>query len=77
MGLVSCDPGRDESTIKEGLERAELIAADADSDEPALKEFSGQTHSRLGKRIMPCGYCPFAERCNEQFGYGVGLEWER
>ena len=48
---------RDESTIKEGLERAELIASDAKSDEPAPKEFSGQTHSRLGKRIMPCGYC--------------------
>ena len=45
---------RDESTIKEGLERAELIASDAESDEPAPKEFSGQTHSRQGKRIFPC-----------------------
>lgn len=68
---------RDEETIKEGLKRAELIANDAESDEPAPKEFSGQTHSRLGKRIMPCGYCPFAERCNALYGYGEGLSWGR
>ena len=68
---------RDEETIKEGLERAELIAADAAKDEPAPKEFSGQTHSPRGKKLFPCAYCPFVTRCNDLYGYGVGLEWER
>ena len=68
---------RDETTIGAGLERAEMIARDLESDEPPPKEFPGITHNRRGARVFPCGFCPWSSTCNDTYGYGAGLEWER
>ena len=69
---------RDEATIEDALQRAEMIAEDIKSDEPPPREFDGRTVDLKGKKLMPCGFCLFSSTCQKQYGYGDyegGIEW--
>ncbi len=69
---------RDDATIEDALQRAEMIVEDSKSDEPPPREFDGRTHNPKGKRLMPCGFCLFSGTCQTKYGYGdyaEGVEW--
>ena len=68
---------RDDATIEAMLSRAELLAADAERDEPPPREYDGLPEDpRTGKRTWPCGYCIHLDKCNDTYGLGEGIEFE-
>jgi len=66
---------RDEATIEDALQRAEMLVEDQKSNEPPPREYDGRTTDLRGKKLLPCGFCLFSETCNKTYGYLEGIEW--
>ncbi|KKM84259.1 hypothetical protein LCGC14_1300920 [marine sediment metagenome] len=69
---------RDDATIEDALQRAEMIVEDSKSDEPPPREYDGRTVDLKGKKLMPCGFCLFSATCQTKYGYGEyegDIEW--
>ena len=61
---------RNDNHIKYIVERFNKIKVAIGESEPPDREYSGIPVDKKGKKMWPCGYCPYNQLCIEEYGYG-------